>query len=127
MAEKRYKGYKQAMRSFSAAEDKIIKSLRKGGATGEEIARELGCHKGAVHRRLREMGLTYHGFWKTIRAKEEKAPKKPAKKAAPQKPAATKKPAAPQKPAASKKPTAVKKPGAPKKPTASKKPAASKG
>jgi deoxyribodipyrimidine photolyase len=117
MAEKRYKGYKQAMRSFSAAEDKIIKSLRKGGATGEEIARELGCHKGAVHRRLREMGLTYHGFWKTIREKE----KKDTKKAPAKKPAALKKTAAPQKPAA------AKKPAAPKKPAASKKAAASKG
>jgi IS30 family transposase len=72
MATKSYKGYKQAQREFTAAEDKTIRAMRKAGATGEEIAKELRCHKGAVHRRLREMSLTYHGFWKTIRAKKAK-------------------------------------------------------
>ena len=74
---KKYGGYRQAMRPFTPAEDKVIKSMRQGGATGAEIALKLHCHKGAVHRRLREMGLSYKGFWSEMRANEAK--KKTAK------------------------------------------------
>ncbi len=42
------------------------------GKTGAEIALEMHCHKGAVHRRLREMGLSYKGFWSEMRAQEQK-------------------------------------------------------
>ena len=72
------------MRPFSAQEDKTIKKMRENGATGVEIAQELHVHKGAVHRRLREMGLSYTGFWSAMRAekatKKSKAKKKKAKK-----------------------------------------------
>jgi DNA invertase Pin-like site-specific DNA recombinase len=88
MAAKKYKGYRQSQRPFSPAEDKVIKSMREKGATGAEIAIKLKCHKGAVHRRLREMGMSYPGFWSALRAKQEK--KAPAKKA----PAAKAKPKA---------------------------------
>ncbi len=78
---KKYGGYRQAQRPFTPAEDKTIKSMRQKGATGAEIALELHCHKGAVHRRLRELGLSYKGFWSDMRAKEAKdTKKKPAKK-----------------------------------------------
>jgi hypothetical protein len=79
MAAKKYKGYRQSQRPFSPAEDKVIKSMREKGATGAEIAIKLACHKGAVHRRLREMGMSYPGFWSELRAKQAK--KAPAKKA----------------------------------------------
>jgi len=88
MAAKKYKGYRQSQRPFTPAEDKVIKSMREKGATGAEIAIKLKCHKGAVHRRLREMGMSYPGFWSALRAKQEK--KAPAKKA----PAAKAKPKA---------------------------------
>jgi hypothetical protein len=78
----RYKGYRQSMRAFSPSEDKIIRSMRERGATGVEISRELHCHKGAVHRRLRELGLSYVGFWSALRAEQkEKAEKEKAAKA----------------------------------------------
>jgi DNA invertase Pin-like site-specific DNA recombinase len=87
MAAKKYKGYRQSQRPFSPAEDKVIKSMREKGATGAEIAIKLKCHKGAVHRRLREMGMSYPGFWSELRAKQTKKPaaKKPAAKKAPAK------------------------------------------
>ena len=87
MAAKKYKGYRQSQRPFTPAEDKVIKTMREKGATGAEIAIKLKCHKGAVHRRLREMGMSYPGFWSALRAKQEKkAPaKKPAAKKAPAK------------------------------------------
>ncbi|HET6402057.1 MAG TPA: hypothetical protein VFH95_11750 [Candidatus Kapabacteria bacterium] len=78
---KKYGGYRQAQRPFTPAEDKLIKSLRMKGKTGAEIALELHCHKGAVHRRLREMGLSYKGFWSEMRAQEEKKAAKPKAKA----------------------------------------------
>ncbi len=80
---KKYGGYRQAMRPFTPAEDKTIKSMRQKGATGAEIALKLHCHKGAVHRRLREMGLSYKGFWSEMRSKDSKkkaAPKPKAKR-----------------------------------------------
>ncbi len=83
MAAKKYKGYRQSQRPFSPAEDKVIKTMREKGATGAEIAIKLKCHKGAVHRRLREMGMSYPGFWSALRAKQDKKPaaakKAPAK------------------------------------------------
>ncbi len=94
MAAKKYKGYRQSQRPFSPAEDKVIKTMREKGATGAEIAIELQCHKGAVHRRLREMGLSHPGFWSELRAKQTKkapAAKKPAAKKAPAKAKAKKK------------------------------------
>jgi hypothetical protein len=81
MAAKKYKGYRQSQRPFTPAEDKVIKTMREKGATGAEIAIKLKCHKGAVHRRLREMGMSYPGFWSALRAEQNK----PAKKAAPAK------------------------------------------
>jgi IS30 family transposase len=81
MAAKKYKGYRQSQRPFTPAEDKTIKTMREKGATGAEIAIKLKCHKGAVHRRLREMGMSYPGFWSALRAEQNK----PAKKAAPAK------------------------------------------
>jgi DNA invertase Pin-like site-specific DNA recombinase len=83
MAAKKYKGYRQSQRPFTPAEDKVIKSMLEKGATGAEIAIKLKCHKGAVHRRLREMGMSYPGFWSALRAKQDK--KSPAKKKAPAK------------------------------------------
>ncbi|MFI5201552.1 MAG: hypothetical protein ACHQNE_04140 [Candidatus Kapaibacterium sp.] len=77
---KKYGGYRQAQRPFTPAEDKMIKSLRMKGKTGAEIALELHCHKGAVHRRLREMGLSYKGFWSEMRAAEQKKSAKPKAK-----------------------------------------------
>jgi hypothetical protein len=93
MAAKKYKGYRQSQRPFSPAEDKVIKTMREKGATGAEIAIKLKCHKGAVHRRLREMGMSYPGFWSALRAEQTK---KPAAKKAPAKakPAAKAKPKA---------------------------------
>lgn len=83
MAAKKYKGYRQSQRPFTPAEDKVIKTMREKGATGAEIAIKLKCHKGAVHRRLREMGMSYPGFWSALRAKQDKKPaaakKAPAK------------------------------------------------
>jgi hypothetical protein len=108
MATKKYKGYSQSLREFSPAEDKKIIAMRKRGATGQEIALELACHKGPVYRRLRELGLRYNGFWKVIRAKQDEPAKKkkaPKKKEPPKKPVAAKKAA----PAAKKAPTAAKK------------------
>ncbi len=92
MAAKKYKGYRQSQRPFSPAEDKVIKSMREKGATGAEIAIKLKCHKGAVHRRLRGMGMSYPGFWSELRAKQDKKPaaKKPAAKKAPAKKAPAK-------------------------------------
>jgi DNA invertase Pin-like site-specific DNA recombinase len=75
---KRYKSYHQSLRAFSRSEDTIIRNMRKRGATGVEIARELHCHKGAVHRRLREMGLSYVGFWTAKRAEQKKKSRKAA-------------------------------------------------
>ena len=69
---KKYGAYRQAQRPFTPAEDKLIRSLRMKGKTGAEIALEMHCHKGAVHRRLREMGLSYKGFWSEMRAQEKK-------------------------------------------------------
>ena len=66
------------MREFSRSEDTIIRNMRKRGATGVEIACELHCHKGAVHRRLREMGLSYVGFWNAVRAEQKKKSRKAA-------------------------------------------------
>jgi DNA invertase Pin-like site-specific DNA recombinase len=77
MAAKRYKGYRQAQRPFSPAEEKTIRTMREKGATGAEIAQKLHVHKGAVHRRLREIGLSYTGFWSALRAENAK-PKKRA-------------------------------------------------
>ena len=71
-ATKKYGAYRQAQRPFTPAEDKTIKSMRQKGATGAEIALELHCHKGAVHRRLRELGLSYKGFWSEMRNKDAK-------------------------------------------------------
>jgi DNA-directed RNA polymerase specialized sigma24 family protein len=69
---KKYGGYRQAQRPFTPAEDKLIRAQRLKGKTGAEIALELHCHKGAVHRRLREMGLSYKGFWSEMREMEKK-------------------------------------------------------
>ncbi len=80
MAAKKYKGYRQAQREFSPTEEKTIRSMREKGATGAEIAQKLHVHKGAVHRRLREMGLSYTGFWSELRSGQTKKKAKPAAK-----------------------------------------------
>ena len=79
-ASKKYKGYRQAQRQFSPTEDKTIRSMREGGSTGAEIAQKLHVHKGAVHRRLREMGLSYTGFWSALRAEQAEKKSKGKKK-----------------------------------------------
>ena len=80
-AAKPYKAYKQSMRAFSPEEDATIRRMRDKGATGVDIARELHCHKGAVHRRLRELGLSYVGFWSALRAEQKEKAERAKKRA----------------------------------------------